>query len=806
MSVLFQEGIAQVNLVARVMNQTGTEELADANVTLSNSSNTYTVVTDENGRFIISAEKGKYTISINYVGYVPYSEIITLDAPTTKEFLLTPETFKLQGATISISKVDATSPITNTTLSSKDLKTLDQSKDLPILLNFTPSTLVFSDAGNGIGYTGLRIRGIDPTRINVTLNDIPLNDAESQGVYWVNLPDIASSASSVQIQRGVGTSSNGSASFGGSLNIDNDNIAVEKFTEARLAYGSFNSQRISLLSGTGISSSGWGLQGRISYIKSDGFIDRASSDLKSAQISMGHFGKKSSLQANIMLGKERTYQAWWGIPQPKYYENDGELQRYVDQLWITGDDLNNLQQSNPQTYNYYTYENQVDDYGQNHFQLFYNTNLTTHAKLKTAVHYTRGKGFFEEFAAGDLLSNYNISPIINGSDTAYYADVIRRKWLDNHFYGGLANFAINKGKLRLDLGGSYNQYLGRHFGEATTEDFSDDENSKTVYYDEDATKNDGNVYIKYQYKSYTFTPYVDLQLRNIHYEFMGPTDLGEKAEQSVNYSFFNPKFGFTMRPTSRIKLSFLYAISNREPSRIDLASYTEAERRTAEKVNDLEIGLEMNSYRFGLSLNYYNMQYQDALVLNGEVNDVGLYTRINVDESFRKGLEIQARARLAKSVSLEGNITFSQNKILAFTEKVDNWDDFSVEEFKYENTNIAFSPNTIAAAILQIKLMPALKLELQAKYVSEQYLDNTQNNERKLEAFETIDAGLHYTKSNIFKMKELNLSLYFNNISNKQYAPNGYSFSGIINGNREHFNYLYPMAGMNAFLKLGIKI
>jgi iron complex outermembrane receptor protein len=430
---------SQITLSGQLKNTDNSVPIDAAFIRLSNANHTYTTYSTPNGSFQFDKlTAGTYTISVSHIGYRILVEKLELTASGYELFFMQPDMAFLDAAVISTVRARTSSPTTFSNLDKKEIVAMDQSKDFPFLLNMTPSTVISSDAGNGVGYTGIRVRGIDPTRVNITVNGIPINDGESQGMYWVNMPDLASSAQSVQIQRGVGTSTNGAASFGASVNIRTNDMAEESFTSASIGLGSFNTFRSTLAYGTGRLKNNWNFQLRGSLIQSDGFIDRASSDLKSLNFSAAKYWEKSVFKTNILLGTERTYQAWWGIPQPKLNGDMGELNRYINQLYIAGNELENLQKANSKTYNYYTYENEVDNYTQNHYQFFYDYNFRPTLKVNTAAYATTGKGYFEQFRVKDNLADYGIEDQIQGTDTITNADLIRRRWLDNTWVADIA--------------------------------------------------------------------------------------------------------------------------------------------------------------------------------------------------------------------------------------------------------------------------------------------------------------------------------------------------------------------------------
>ena len=452
---------------AQVKNLQNFESIGSAYVQIKDKKNNYSTYATPNGSVnITDVTPGRYMITISHIGYKIYRDSVDLTINRSgKVIFLEPEMNYLDAAIITSIRASEYTPTTFTNLKKEEIVQLDQSKDFPFLLNMTPSTVISSDAGNGIGYTGIRVRGIDPTRVNVTVNGIPINDAESQGMYWVNMPDIASSTESVQIQRGVGTSTNGAAAFGASVNIRTADLSKKEFTRMTLGSGSFNSQRVSLEYGTGRYKNNWAFQLRGSVINSDGFIDRANTNLRSANLTAAKYWDKSVFKTNIMLGEERTYQAWNGIPQPKLKGDIADLNRYISSLYISGDDLSNLQNSSGKTYNSYTYENEVDKYNQNHYQFFFDHSFSKYLKWNSAAYVTTGKGYFEQFKAGEEVSDYGIDSIHPSGDTSTSADIVRRRWLDNTLIGGLTSVHFQKNKLDLTAGIGYSTYSGGHFGE-----------------------------------------------------------------------------------------------------------------------------------------------------------------------------------------------------------------------------------------------------------------------------------------------------------------------------------------------------
>lgn len=799
---------AQINVTGTVFSTSPKQPVRNAFVQLTDSVITKGAVTDEQGRFDIQGlPSGSYRINIQHVEFQDYASIVVINNETVNVAIELQRQFEyLDAALINGVRVTNAAPVTTTNLTQADIQQADQQKDFPFLLNLTPSTVISSDAGNGVGYTGVRVRGIDPTRVNVTINGIPLNDAESQGVYWVNLPDLASSTESVQIQRGIGSSTNGGASFGASVNIRTNDLETDKRTKVVLGTGSFGTNRISLGHNSGRLKGNWGYQIRGSIIESNGFIDRASSDLKSANVIVAKYFEKSAIKANILLGSERTYQAWWGIPQPKFTGDISELNRYINQLYITGSDLDNLTNSNSKTYNYYTYENEVDNYNQNHYQLFYDLQLSSKWKLNNAIYATTGAGYFEQFKAGETLSDYGLPTLIVGADTMESADVIRRRWLDNTLLGVISNANYQTERLKATVGLGYSSYLGRHFGEVIATEFTGYEALNQVYYDNDARKDEINTYLKATYTLGKWLPFIDIQMRQVAYAFEGLDNNLEFGYQEVDYNFFNPKVGISYN-AKRTKLYAMLAQGNREPVRDDFRNNKPNDWPEHEQLTNLELGYRYGKGRKQFGVTLYHMDYTNQLVLTGAVNDVGEAIRTNVESSYRQGIELEAQYPLSKSLQIGGNATFANNKIEQFTEYVGEWDgNYEVKEFIHENTDIAFSPRTIASLQLSYKVNKAVELDLSHKYVGKQFLDNTQHDDRSLEAFNNLDFALRYQVKKVKGFEGMNVGLFVNNILNVYYAPNGYTFSGFIGGKRQDFNYVYPMAGRNVMLKVSLEL
>ena len=630
-----------------------------------------------------------------------------------------------------------------------DLDQKNLGQDLPILLKNQTSVISTSDAGNGVGYTGLRIRGAGGTSINVMLNGIPYNDSESQATFFVNVADLTSSASQIVIQRGVGTSSNGVSAFGASVNVITKNPANEFYFKTDNSYGSFNTYKYSAEIGSGkLWRDRLSLMGRYTKIHSDGYIDRAFSDLNSYNFSVLFEENNTKIRLLAFGGKEKTYQAWNGITKKNWETNP----KYNTSGAIYDANWENIVRF---------YDNETDNYRQNHYQLLWEQNLSNHWNLETTFHYTKGKGFYENYKQDAKFSKYNLQSLIIDNQTITRTDFIRKKWLDNDFYGAVSTLYGKFENLDLNFGVVANKYEGRHFGNVSGVFYPSI--FEHEYYRNFSTKNELAGFAKAIVTVNRFEFFGDLQLRNIDYETkIQQQGDDEGVDLAKNWLFFNPKVGLNYKLNSG-KLFLSYAHAHREPNRNDLFSNPETQ---AEKLHDFEAGIEKSFGDISFTTNLYFMNYANQLVLNGEINNIGEFIRVNSGKSYRMGIEVGALAKLSEKWNISGNTTFSKNENKDFKQENSTGIDY------LGNTPISFSPNIIANLLLNFSPTKNFSLNIQNQYVGNQYLDNTNNENLKLEDYFLADFNAKYTLQ--LKRTEVDFKFLLNNIFNKKYVNNGY--------------------------------
>jgi len=778
-------GSAQFNLAVKVVDQQTSQPVEAATITLLKNNATAASgvsVADGTFRFTVSSP-GTYRVRVKHISLQQKTVEVIINQPVNQLLVqLTTTAYYLEPLEVKSIRATDKAPFTKLNLSKAYFESINLGQDLPILLDQTPSVVVNSDAGNGVGYTGLRIRGTDASRINVTINGIPYNDAESQGTFYVNLPDFASSLNSVQIQRGVGTSSNGAGAFGATINLGTNEFNPQAYGELNNSYGSFNTFKNTVKAGSGLLGNHFTVDARLSRITSDGFVDRAKSNLQSFYFSTAYVNDKSSLRFNIISGKEKTYQSWNGLPE---------------NLLTTNRTFNTVGTEKPGE----PYDNETDNYQQDHYQLFFNHKLSGALSFNTAAFLSRGKGYYEQYKAAEAFGDYNIAgPTINGAPVTN-TDLVRQLWLNNYYYGQIYSLQYTAGSNQLTFGGGWNRYDGKHYGEVIWAEVGIPKNYR--YYNLNAFKTDVNFYTKWQHTlTNRLQIFADLQYRAVRYKMNGfRNNPGIVADR--NFNFVNPKAGITYTHNGW-QWYLSYALGNREPNRDDFEAGI-LQQPTFETLHNIEAGIEKKQRNMSYGINYYYMYYRNQLVLTGKINDVGAYARQNIPNSYRMGIEMQGSAVVSSLISLAANLTFSQNKIKRFTEYIDDYDTGKQNEIVHTNTDISFSPSVVGGATITLNPIKNGSVSLVSKYVGRQYLDNTQNNARSLDPYYVQDVRVSYIfLKKVFK--EMRLIAQVGNVFNNRYEPNGYTFSYLYNGTQSTENFYYPMAGTNIMMALNIKL
>lgn len=796
---------AQFQIQGKISDKNNAEKLEGASVQLLGTS-TFSI-SNANGEYSLkNVPKGNYTLRVNYLGYAPFEKQISLTENTALDIPLKPRMILSEEVIVSAVRVSETSPATYSELTRKDIQEKNQGKALPFILNTSPSVVVTSDAGAGVGYTNFSIRGTDVSRINVTINGIPMNDAESHNVYFVDLPDLATSLDNIQIQRGVGTSSNGAAAFGASVNLQTKHLNQDPYASLQSSAGSYNTLRNSVSFGTGLMKNKLAFEARLSKISSDGFIDRSSSQLKSLYFSGGYYGKNDIVKFTIMNGSEETYQAWNGVPKVRLNDDIAGMNDLAADNWWSSETTNHLLNSNSRTYNAYTYDNEVDNYQQDYYQLHYSHAFNNELQLSTALFYTRGKGYYEQFKTDRKFADYNFQEIVIGSETINRTDLIQRKWLDNHFYGLTAALTYKSSKMESVFGGALTQYDGDHYGEVIWAQYAGDNAIRTPWYMNTGLKTDGNIYAKTNYSlNEKLIAYLDLQYRFINYEIDGTHDDLRDISQSNTFGFFNPKAGIFYQINKGNKAYASFAIANREPSRGNYRDADENYQPKPERLYDFEMGYHYTGTRFSASANIYYMNYKDQLVATGKINNVGDAIMTNVAKSYRAGIELSGAIKLNEKLDWAANLTLSQNKIIDFVQYIDDWDNWNQQAIALGTTDILLSPNQIGASTIAYQATKGLRLSFISKYVGRQYIDNTSNTYNSIDPYFVNDINISYQ----FKPKALRsveLNLLVSNVFSEKYETYGWAYNYIYGNKQKVMDGYFPMAPINFLVGLNINI
>ena len=777
--------IAQSSISGTILDLSSNQKLSAASVNIEG--HYIGTLTDSNGFFTIKNLKpASYQLKIRYMGYAPVTIPIQLRHDTILTIPLERNTVLQDEVIISATRAADNQPTTFTNIGKKEILQLNHAQDLPFLLSTTPALVTSSDAGNGVGYTSLRIRGSDLSRINVTINGIPLNDAESQGVFWVDMPDLASSIDNIQIQRGIGTSTNGSAAFGASINFQTTKLNPLPYATYDLGFGSYNTWKHTLMLGTGLIAKHWAFDLRLSKLNSDGYIERASTDMKSLFFSAGYYAKKTILKLVIFSGKEKTYQAWQGVPK--------------DSL------------ATHRTFNPFSYANQTDNYQQDNYQLLFSQEIGKRFLINAALHYTYGRGYYEEFQDTNNpddqtdFAAYQLPYPIIGSDTILATNLVRQKWLDNHFYGFTFSAQYDNHKnLQITIGGAGNNYLGDHFGNIIWAQYAALIPKDYQWYDNTSRKSELSLYAKLNYAPHPkLNTYFDVQYRTPQFNLDGSDAKLRNISQRHAFRFFNPKLGLTYTISHHHRVYLALAASSREPNGNNFADANPVNPMPKpETMYNAELGYTFHSKFFTSTLNAYYMYYRQQLVLTGQINDVGYPIMTNVPQSYRAGIELTAAARLFSRLHWEASACFSQNKIINFSEYVDDWDTGAQIINPLGTTNLAFSPTIVASNTLTANFVENFNISLISNYVSRQYIDNTSAAARSLHPYCVSNLALDYAfRAGI--IKEIKLSLILLNIFNMQYENNAWVYRYHYNGAYQTLDGYFPQAGINFMTGLRI--
>ena len=788
---------AQFTLSGKIVSQTDMNSLEGAHIRIKKSG--LSTVSDFNGNFSFdNLKKARYDLIISYIGFERIIESIELSQNKFITIEMKTAALLSDEVVVNATRIVEKTPLTYSVVDKEKIQQNNTGVDLPFLLQSSPSLVVSSDAGGGIGYTNLRIRGTDLTSINVTLNGVPVNDPESHSVYFVDLPDMASSIENIQIQRGVGTSSNGAAAFGASINIKTEGPSNEPFAQINSTYGAFGTLKNTIGFGTGMTDKGFSFDGRLSKIISDGYIDRAKSDLKSYYLTGAWSGKNTNIKLIATSGFEKTYQAWYGVPKDSLETNP------------TYNPAGAMTDSTGNIIGYY--ENQTDNYQQDYYQLLVAQQIKSNLHLSGALFLTKGKGYYEEWENDKKLSDYGFPDVNIGGQTISSTDLVQQKWLDNNYFG--FNLALQHQSTRFNstLGLGWNQYFGDHFGYISWAKFASESQNNTKWYENSGDKKDFNVFIKTIYHmNRKLHLFVDIQLRTIDYAITGTHDDLRDFSQNHNFTFVNPKTGIYYSLDEYNSIYASVARSNREPTRSVYRDASPDQEIFSEQLTDFELGYKLVKKNISFESNLFYMDYKNQFVLTGKINDIGAAIMTNVPESYRFGIETQLAWRVVSNLDFTANLTISKNKINNFTEYIDNWnywDDPENEPYQYENelgsTTISFSPSMTAGAQLNYHLRENFDIIFGSSYVSRQFIDNTSNKERSLDPYLTGNLQLKYkVKQPVFKVLEI--SAILNNLFNTKYETNAWVYRYIYDDQHYAMDGYFPQAGRHGLISATIR-
>ncbi len=798
-----QVSFSQYTIEGNVKNKEG-ENLEFASVFLND--NIHGTTTDAQGNFILKdIESGIYILKVTYLSYIAFAEEVEVDDDGYIDIVLTGNATQLEALEVIANRVEKDNPIAHDNISRETIEANNFGKDIPVILQNTPSLVLTSDAGNGVGYTSMRIRGFDITRINVNINGVPLNDAESQAVFFVDIPDLLSSTEDIQVQRGVGSSTNGPGAFGASVSLNTNRNHINPYIDLGLGYGSYNTKHFTGALGTGLMNGKYSIDIRYSIVKSDGYLDRASSSLNSYYLSASRLWENSSLKFISFSGKEKTYQAWYGTPKEKLFGTADELLEHYNRnkggIYKNAKDSINLFSSD-RKYNYYTYDNQIDDYKQSHYQLHFNKIWSPKVKTKSALYSSLGRGFYEEYKYQDKYSNYGLAKPIVGIDTFSRGNIIRRRNLNNILYGAFINTLIDVNQnSKLDIGLAGSTYTGEHYGNVIQAEHQTQLDSERNYYYSEGNKSEASIYAKYEWKpSLKLSVFADMQYRIVNYNTAGTDNDQQNFDLDHDFGFFNPKLGVSYKLNSNSSLNLFAGISNREPSRNDFVDVVKDDIPKAEKIYDYELAYRFGAEKMKFELNAFFMKYDNQLVLRGDLNDVGASIRVNVDNSSRSGLEGQANVQWTDKFRTGLNLSLSNSRIKEYEEHIFDYGTGEAQVTTYNDKPISFSPRLVGNLNLGYEVLKNWDINWDTRYVSKQYIDNTGDEEKTISAYTVSDLSTSYTyKGKIFK--ELRFSLKAGNVFNALYASNAYTYAYIY-GDKITETFYYPQAERNFSLAM----
>ncbi|MFZ1826457.1 MAG: TonB-dependent receptor [Chitinophagales bacterium] len=779
--------VGQSTLSGKIID-TEKHAIANAHIFITNSDTI--LVSDATGYFQIKLSNGAHQYKITHIEYDTLHNAIAITKDTTITITLHGRNFQFDEVTIYGIKSNEKTPLAYTELKHQELNENNFGQDMPILLQNTVSAVATSDAGNGIGYTSIRIRGSDATRINITLNGVPFNDAESSQSYWVDIPDIALSADAVQVQRGIGFSTNGSGVFGASVNVFTNQLKEESEATVSTSLGSFNLFRTNLLFATGRMKNHWFVEGSGSYTNSNGYIDRSSANLRSVFLTFGYQSNNYKSVINIISGKEKTYQSWGGVPKDSLETN--------------------------RTFNPYTYANQTDNYTQTHLQWHHNLFFDNESNWNITLNYTMGKGYYEQLEQQQDLYSFGIGEVTVNDSTIYYSDMITQKWLANDFYGIMTDYNfLMSNKNKIVLGGAYFKYLGSHYDEVIWSDYGSIGVPPFRYSDNNAVKQDANLFAQWHfYPTNKIEIISDLQWRTINYQFTGFDTELNTVPQTQFYNFINPKIGLFWNIKENLNSYAYVGYTSKEPNRDDFVNSTINSRPLPEHLLNVELGVKSNIKGWQIQPNIFFMHYKDQLVLDGSINDVGEYTRVNVPESYRAGLELNVSKQLWSVLDISMFGALSDNRIKDYTQYIDNWDNGEQIAETYSNTMIAFSPQATGGLMINYSFLKGYEMEsttwdaqinITSRFVGRQYIDNTEDLERSLDPYNSNDLTLHI---NCITQSKNNIGLDFmiSNFTNSLYESNAWVYPYFYEGNFQESNGYFPQAGRAYYLKLSFTI